>query len=242
MDKKNRAKINLVICDDDRIMIEKIRCACERILEDEFELHIETASSAKELLQKDSVFQIALLDVQMPETDGIDLARELLSRNENCRIIFISGFLNVVSDVYDVPHFCLILKEQMEVKLPEFLKRAASMAAEDAGRTLCVSTGRQTEEILLRDLVLLERRGHKTFCTLLDGRQIQCREKLSELLNRIGSTNFVHCHISYVVNLAYVEQEEGNGFRMKTGQWAPISRPNQKACNRAFWQYLSKQM
>ena len=239
MDEGRRFKLNIAICDDEPIMVEKIRTMCEAVLSDTFDVRIEMAYSAKELLQKEQAFQIALLDVQLPEQDGIDLARELMTRNESCRIIFISGFLNVISDVYEVPHFCFILKEQMETQLPKFLKRAALLSAEDAGKRISVLCGKQVEEVPLRDLVMLERRGHKTFLIRLDGTELQCKEKLPDLLQRIGSTRFVRCHVSYAVNLIYVQREEDNGFRLKTGQWVPISRPNWRRCKEAFFRYLS---
>ena len=241
MNAEFRMKINIAICDDEPLIAARLREMCEEILGEEFDLKIETALSGRELLQKDIPFQIALLDVQLPEQDGISLARELMTRNESCRIIFVSGLLDAVSEVYEVPHFCFVLKEQLEHQLPRFLKRAAELTAEESGQHISVLCGRYVEDVALSELVGLERRGHNTFLTLADGTRIQCKEKLNDLLLRIGGGRFVRCHISYAVNLAYVEREEDNGFRMKTGQWVPISRPHQQQCRESLWWYLSTQ-
>lgn len=242
METQNRVKLNIAICDDESVFVRKMEKMCREILGDCYELELETAESAQELLQKTIPFQIAILDVQMPETDGMELARVLLSRNPGCRILFVSGYTNIVSDVYEVPHLCLILKDQLELKLPRHLKRAASLAAEDSGKSIGIVVGKQIREISLSDIVTLERRGHITFINCNDGSQIQTKEKLADLLQRIGSSRFVRCHISYAVNLSHVRKEEDNGFRMKTGDWIPISRPHQQACREAFWQCLSEQI
>lgn len=242
MELQSRIKLNIAICDDEPAAVEKMERMCREILGESYDLALETAVSARELLQKMIPFQIALLDVQMPETDGMELARALLSRNPGCRILFVSGYTNIVSDVYDVPHLCLILKDQLELKLPRHLKRAASLAAEDSGKTLAVVIGKQVQEISLSEIVTLERRGHITFINCTDGSQLQTKEKLADLLKRIGSARFVRCHISYAVNLVHVRKEEDNGFRMKNGDWIPVSRPHQQSCREAFWKCLSEQI
>ena len=55
---------------------------------------------------------IAVLVIQMPEENGIELSRKIQERNPACSIIF-------VSDVYEVPHLCMVLKEQLAVQLPK---------------------------------------------------------------------------------------------------------------------------
>lgn len=242
MEDDNRIQLNIAICDDEPVFVRKIGQICREILGKRYDLMLETAESGQELLQKTMPVQIAILDVRMPGTDGIELARTLLGKYPKCRILFVSGYTSIVSDVYEVPHLCLILKDQLELKLPRYLERAASMAAEDSGKTIGIVIGKQVQEISLSDVVTLERRGHITFIKFEDGSVIQTKEKLVDLLQRIGSYRFVRCHISYAVNLAYVEREEENGFRMKTGQWVPISRPHQQQCRESLWWYLSTQV
>ena len=241
MEDDNRIQLNIAICDDEPVFVRKIGQICREILGKRYDLMLETAESGQELLQKTMPVQIAILDVRMPGTDGIELARTLLCKYPKCRILFVSGYTNIVSDVYEVPHLCLILKDQLELKLPCYLRRAAAMAAEESGKTIGIVVGKQVVDISLCDIVTLERRGHITFGKLADGSMIQTKEKLVDLLQRIGSCRFVRCHISYAVNLSFVKQEEFNGFRMKTGDWVPISRPHQQDCRDAFWRFISEQ-
>lgn len=157
-----KMQLNIGICDDEEIMIRKLRDLCQGALGEYFTLQIDTADSPEGLLAKEHPFQIALLDVQLVESSGIELARQILERNSQCRIIFVSGYLHGVSDVYEVPHFCFVLKEQMDQQLPRFLKRAAELSAQDAGRKILLFCGRKIQEVRLADISHLERRGHNT--------------------------------------------------------------------------------
>ena len=235
-------QLNMGICDDNPVMLDNLAGFCHRILDDRYSINMLKAQTPTDLLKDGFPMQIAILDVQLVETSGIQLARDLLSRNPSCRILFVSGYLHAVSEVYEVPHFCFILKDQLEQQLPKFLLRAAQLSAEEAGQSVLLTTGRKTEQLQLADISVLERRGHSTFITLRDGTELQTREKLTSILKRIQNQVFLRCHISYAVNLRDVQSLEDRCFRMGCGQMVPISRPNERTCQDAFFRYLSLNM
>lgn len=233
--------LNIAICHADPDATKRLQDLCAVILESEHRVQIVTVRSGEELLQQSVPFHIVLLDTRFPNESGIDVARSLLKYNDSCRIIFFTDVLQDVSEVYAVPHFCLILKDQMEEQLPRFLKRAAALAEMDAKKSIPVLCGRQVEEVVLNHLVMLERRGHDTYLALSNGREIRCKEKVSDILQRIGNPRFVRSHISYALNLAFVDKQEDSGFRLKTGHWVPISRSHMEECRNAFWEYESEE-
>ena len=228
------------ICDDDAYMLDLLKSKTSDLLSQSYHPVIYTARSAEELLAQHVPFHVVLLDVQMEETDGVQLARELTARNSSCQIIFISGFLKSVSYVYEVPHVGLILKDQLDEYLPVFLKKAADFAAEFAGKDLTIQVANQTVSIRLADLAFLERNGHWTTVTLCDGRTLRTREKLAELLRRINQTGFCQCHTSYAVNLLNVRRLDGMNLVMKQGEIIPISRKFQKEFMDEYYDYLAQ--
>ena len=175
-------QLNIAVCDDEKIMAEMLEQLCIRTLSPRYDLRTVTAQSPEALT--DRVFDIAILDVQLLESSGISLARELLAANPACRIIFVSGYVHVVSDVYEVRHLGFVLKDQLESRLPHFLLRAAQLAAEEAGFRLQVRSGRQLVQLPLADILYLERRGHWTYITDIHGTVTETREKLDELHRR----------------------------------------------------------
>ena len=239
---KEQLKLNIGICDDEPAMVEQLEKLCRDTLEMSYSLQIDKAVSVQELLAKPNPFQIAILDVQLLECTGIELARQILERNPRCRILFVSGFLHAVSEVYEVPHFCFALKDRMEKDLPRFLRRAADLCAAEAGKSIMVACGKKMEQVLLTDLTVLERRGHWTYLYRTDGSVMETREKLADFLERIRSSDFIRCHVSYAVNLEHTLSMDGRTFVMDSGDLVPVSRPNENQCRVEFFRYLGENM
>jgi DNA-binding response OmpR family regulator len=71
---------NILIVDDDEIILETM----SRILKDEG-YRVDTAKSGKEALKKckSKLFHLSILDIKLPDMEGIDLLRELSSKIKN---------------------------------------------------------------------------------------------------------------------------------------------------------------
>jgi CheY-like chemotaxis protein len=78
----------LLVVDDDKKFLE----SAESVFR-EFGFDVETAANEHEALEavRDSDFSAALLDLGLPERDGVELAKELRSIQPNIGIFFLSG-------------------------------------------------------------------------------------------------------------------------------------------------------
>ena len=97
----------LAICDDDTLHMQNtLRCARET--PEAADCDIRTFSAPGELM--DAVTgggyrpHIALLDICMPDSSGIELAQRLHEKLPRCQVIFVSSFLDYATSVYDVEH------------------------------------------------------------------------------------------------------------------------------------------
>ena len=232
-----REPIHVVICDDDPVMLPYLRELTEKTLAEET-LVLRTALSPDELDEQARGAHILILDIQMPEQSGIALAQDILRDNPGSQIVFVSGFVRYVSDVYDVPHVAMVMKDRLEEQLPKFLLRAARQARMRAVKWMTVQFRGKEERILASNVCYLERSGHVTRVYLQSGQCLQTREKLDSLINRTGEPTFCRCHVSYAVNLRWVSSLEGQGFRMQNGERLPISRIHLHKAREAFFGYL----
>lgn len=229
--------LQIVICDDDPVMLQYLRKLTEKTLIAET-LTLRTALSPRELDERARNAHILILDIQMPEQDGIALAKSIFRENPGGQIVFVSGFVRYVSDVYDVPHVAMVMKDRLEEQLPKFLLRAALQARMQAAKWMTLQFRGKEERILASNVCYLERSGHVTRVYLQNGQCLQTREKLDSLINRTGEPTLCRCHVSYAVNLRWVSSMEGQGFRMQNGERLPISRIHLHNAREAFFGYL----
>lgn len=229
-------QLQIAVCDDDPAMLQRLVALTTESLSGRYSCCVHTAASAEELLARKLPFHLAVLDIELPNRSGIELATAIMESSPHCRVLFVSGYARYVSDVYDVPHVGMILKDQLEHQLPKFLLRNAAFALAEAGAHLALKDG----SVPVADICYMERQGHWTHIYLRDGSQQRTREKLDELLRRIGNPAFCRCHVSYVVYLPYVKTMTPQQLTLQNGQILPVSRPNRAAVKAAFFQYLSE--
>lgn len=182
---------------------------------------------------------VAILDIQMPEQDGICLARELCCRCPDCRIIFLTNYLEYATDVYDVRHSYFILKSQLSSRIGPALNRAL----EELPPIPSICFWHKGElHLIPRDKVCyMERHLRKTYIFSNEGCH-ETSEHPQEILERIRKNSFCQCHQSFWVNLNRVSVMSDNHFRMDDHSEVPISRSFHKAVRERFFAFLHQQL
>ena len=126
LDKKAR----ILIADDD----EKIREAMQTILEDEGYI-VDLATSGSEAIAKTQRrdYNIAILDIRLPDMDGIELLKLMKNAEPKTRKIMVTGYpsmqnaikaVNKNADAYfvkpvDVEKLLIVVKEQLQMQEAE---------------------------------------------------------------------------------------------------------------------------
>lgn len=114
-----------VICvDDEELLAEEIADMCQ-VLDQVDEVRCFTvAAQALEYLETECA-EVALLDISMPEMDGIRLARRIREIHPEMRIIFLTGYEKYALDAYSVHPSGYLLKPVKKAQLAEEIAWAA---------------------------------------------------------------------------------------------------------------------
>lgn len=123
-------KAKILIVDDE----ESVRTTMKTILEDE-NFEVDTATNGKEAIQlsKEKMYNIALLDIRLPDIEGVDLLKLLEEYVPRTRKIMLTGYptlqnavtsVNKNADAYlfkpvDVKELLGIVKEQLRLQAEE---------------------------------------------------------------------------------------------------------------------------
>lgn len=228
--------IAISICDDDSSQIS----ALKRMLA-EWNSHIITDeySSAEQFLfsYPDRPCDLLLLDIEMGDMNGMELAKKLRAKGDMLPIIFITGFSECISDGYDVEALHYLIKPVDKQKLFEVLDRYACRHKSDNRIIFPSSDG--SVLVSADDIVCLEASGKKTLITLNNGKEVTCTCGLHAASEKTDK-GFVSCHRSYVVNIGYISSISKTEITMDSGKKIPLSRRSYDAVNRAFIDYYKE--
>lgn len=232
--------LRIVICDDNA----EITGCLQGWLHERFSresVEISTFTSAKDL--EDAVEQglradIAILDILLGKDNGILLAKQLFPSAAQTQVIFITGYVEYCSAVYETEHIYFLLKPLQEQAFQQAMEKALEAWREVGKKDLLVQTKKAIQRIPVSSIRYLESVGRKVRVHCQD-EVVECYAMLSTLADRLPGS-FLSCHKSFLVNLDYVKRMESNQFVLMGNEEIPISQARKAEAKRRFLDYVSR--
>ncbi len=200
--------------------------------------------SAKELLFENPEripFHLLILDIDMQDMDGMELARDIRKRDKTVPILFLTNRKEYVFEGYEVNALRYILKPISEEKLAPVLQELAVGISEEK-QYLVENIEGEMQKIPLESILFAEAEGHYVHLHTVEG-VYTYKKNISELEKEIGGMPgegaqkpmaYICTHRSFLVNLAYVERVTRTDCVLCDGNKVPVSRNSYKAVNDAF--------
>mgnify|MGYP002657837640 CR=1 FL=1 len=105
--------LNIAICDDDTndIAIMK-KNSLQYTIETDNNIVVSSYFSASDILSdyKNHLYQIVLLDIEMPDINGMELARQLRDMDDDLLIVFTTSYPEYMHESFEVQPFQFITK------------------------------------------------------------------------------------------------------------------------------------
>lgn len=201
MGKEN--KMVLGICDDEKMIHKRI----ERILEG-----YEARSmcrfvcvhfySAKELLAFEGEMDALLLDIDMPEMDGIEAAYELNRREISYKIIMLTSKIERFKETFRIGAFRFVTKPVME---NELFEAVAAVQERMIGRKeIILYASRVQVSIQQRDIFYIMADGTQTI-VYVQNASYRSEKSLEQWEQELEVELFFRTHRSYIVNLGKIK-------------------------------------
>ena len=180
-------------------------------------------------------FDILLLDIEMPEISGIELAKAVRRDNSAVQIVFVTGYYEYFSDGFDVSALHYLVKPVDAAKLLPVLDRAAGNLSYRQ-RCVLVSTSDADVKVSLGDIIYVEAENVYVVIHTVRG-TYRTRSALAKFAQQLDET-FFKVHRSYVVGLKYIVKIARNSITMTNGDQVPISRGMYDRVHAALVKYL----
>lgn len=200
---------------------------------------ISTYSNGEDFLTNHNMkANLVLMDINLPGKNGMEVAQELRTKDENVSLIFITSLAQYAIQGYSVNALDFILKplnyEMLSMKLTHFMPRI------ERNRFSKIELNNKNckREVSVSDILYIEVFKHTILFHLKDGSAFQTSGSLKKFENLLGD-GFAYCHQSILVNLSQVK--EIKNFQVKIGEeLLPISRAKRKEFIRSLNLSLSR--
>ena len=217
----------IAVCDDQIEALKTVTTLLERWqTEHHVPLRFKTFHSAAELLdaaEKES-FTLYLLDVMMPGTDGITVAREIRTFTEAAEIVFLTSSPGFAYESYGVRALDYLLKPITAKMLFPILDKLF-LREQKPQDGLTVKCGTTLVRIPFSQLSYVEVNGKHLYFNLTDGTVHEVYGTLHEYEPiLLAQPEFMRPHRSYIVNMYQAAELSSAGILTFTGKNLPVSR------------------
>ena len=201
--------IQIAICDDEPILLEEIKAETEKCLKKKqvFSM-ISIFSDSERLLyelEEGTIFDLFLLDIEMPGISGMELAGRIHEKLPEALIIFVTAHYKYAIDAYELNIFRYIPKNQIKERLPHAVIDAVTILENQNTEFYLVSNQNRIERIPLKNVVYIIRDG-KNAAFYLEGTKevFRVRKTLSKVYESLNPQEFVYIDRGCIINLKHL--------------------------------------
>lgn len=236
--------LTLCVCDDDSQEAAAIRALAESFAAEhrEFPLRVEHFSSPLDLLdclERRGGFDVYLLDIVMPQMEGVELARRIRERGDAAEILFLTTSREYALEAFGVSACGYLLKPIDKGEFGKALLSAVSRLTQPANPFFWLKTREGLKKILFRDLIAVESFNHDRVCYLTDRTTVTTGDTLSSLMERLSvDKRFFSPHRAYIVNLEHIIALDTTSVTLTTGKRVPVARTSVVLMKEAYLRYL----
>ena len=237
--------MKIAICDDKIEVIKQI----ENIISQTYmEMQVDFCTTCfdngrdllAEIQDKDVTFDILLLDIDMPEISGLEIAKTLRERHENIILIFISAYENYVFDTFEYNPFRFIRKSRMLQELPIAMRTAEDVYQKNKKCYVVVRCEEGEVRVEETEIMYFDVVKRQIRICLADGRILHTWSTIKELKKKLSEERFSKIHSGCVVNLKYVSGYAGCDITLDNGVHLTASRGGIKSFKEELSRYWSR--
>lgn len=199
-------------------------------------VNIKTFPSAEALLfhySDDKSYDILLLDIEMGNMNGVQLAKEIRKENDAIQIIFITGYSDYIAEGYEVSALHYLMKPIDQAKLFSTLYRASAKLKRNENVMLLKNAG-EIIRIPLYEIRFLE--VQRNYVTIHAKQDYTVKCTLGKMEKELDE-RFFRTNRSYIVNITYIRRVTKTDVYLTDGSQVALSRGMYEPLNRAIISY-----
>lgn len=238
--------IELIICDDDAMSLNQTRQFLMDMMHqwnEEIEIMTYTDSNSlmRRIRSENEQTDILLLDIDMPDISGLEVAEFIYNLHKDIIVIFLTAHDEFVYVSFQYAPFRYIRKEYLNEELPCAMKAAVAKILGQRSRSICLRTQEGELTVKIADITHFQMENRRVCVYMVQGGTYIIWKKLKELKAEIDARggSFIYVHSGCVVNLQHVRTRR-SGMVVLDGAKEieiPVSRRRQREVSTMISEY-----
>lgn len=220
--------LHIAVCDDDMSAVQSHRLIAEDCLRQcgsagEIVTYTDSDNLLYDITEDKFFFDLILLDIEMPGSNGMELAEKIKPCLPDVKIIFITSHIEYAIDAFELSIFRYVPKEDTGKRLPAAIVDAVKLIALQDGRTYTIRTNSRLEKIPYKEIYYIERDGKNASITTADGIS-RVRKSLQQVYAELDAEEFIYIDRGCIANMIHIMQVKDGMVVLKNGVSLPVSR------------------
>ena len=233
--------MKILICDDSSNAIKELRGLIDKFsVEQALPFDIVEVSDPKKIINCCDNFDLAFLDIEMPEINGLSLTKYLKSKNPNIIVFIVTSFNAYLDDAMDLNVFRYLSKPVNEQRFNKSLHTAINLLKQNS-EAILIEAKDGCHTVYTSDILYIAINSRKTKVVTSRTEYI-CNQNLEKWKTLLKSkTSFSQPHYSFIVNMKNVTDFNRNeiilSLNSKT-EAVPVSRGHYEKFRKDFFAYM----
>lgn len=181
---------------------------------------------------------IVFMDIEFEDSNGIDIIHRIQKINNRIKVIFITGFVDYVSDIFKVTPSYILIKPLKCEKLFEAVNKVLEEIETERQKCFVIVSKEKIEKVPIGDIIYFESQ-RRTIVLHRKEQQDIIYKKLDDVENELFE-DFLRCHKSYLVNMKQIVLLKSSEIELANGEKIPVSRAKSKETKEKFLNYMGK--
>lgn len=227
--------MQIFICDDEPQMLSNIAKKVTTLLPDGEVWMFSKGSEVLTCLSTSSC-DILLLDIDMPEMTGLQVAKELSHLKKKPLLVFVTSHDELVYDSFQYHPFAFLRKSRLDEEMEKIL-RDCIRELQDKEQHFCFRSEGSDVCLLLSDILYFEAEGNylKVFTTK---EMYRLRSTLTAMENTLQEGGFIRIHKGFFINQAAVKLVNSEEVTLQNDMTLPVGKSYSKAVREQILRYM----
>lgn len=229
--------MNCLVLDDDKNFSLKLKKDVEKFLDNIFSKYsIDIINENFNNIANYAKCNLIFVDIDLKESNGIDLVKKLQLLESNATIIYISSRQEFVFSSLSTTPFYFVRKQNYDGDIKDVFKLLKHYYEKTEKIITFDYYGRKTS-IFLRDIHYIVSYGHD-ISIVTDNEVYTYRSTLKDIIEFIGSNIIVRVQKAYAVSLMFIKEVNGKNIILKDNTMIPMGKSYNKIFMIKYREYL----